>query len=611
MDVILPGEESPPVGERSALEVDWDAPGTLSIVMQGGLSEGNLVETANHAAHWRSLFPGAEIILAISVTDVVVATADAEHIRLAGRHRHNGLLQVAVRLLRATCDKIAISRGALPFPPLKLDGHGANNVNLQIAAAQTGLAAATGRYVLRVRSDLVFLSRQFLDQYAHGCGFERGSSSVFRDRVLVSWLYTLNPYTIERMPFHVSDWFHFGLTEDIRRIWDIPFMTLADALHHKAVPHPAFVNPLEQMIIPRFAIEQYITYQFFKSEIPDLVLDHLVDWRSRDRSVDLLVDNFVICDVRMAECVFDKYGFDFTNSDRHRHCVTREDWLAMAALSGEPRRKVLADKSLAVAHPETRPFPRTWSAGSLSTKQGRRTGEKITAAPHAGVVIHGPYDIIPSGRYLAVLHTTACRGRGDVTLRITLDEGLRVLAERKVRLHASEDQTLDLPFDLLSGIGTDVELVVEVDGKPQIVVTGLTFEERPSDGYRFFARLDARTLPMIRRFGTIGPSGLSTDACEGHLLFGPLMSLAAGSYRARFLFAEIDEPADARVEVTAEVRGSSEQRVLVSQQLGAGEDRRIQDCVFELDVQTSRVEFRVWVTDRSRLTISEIVLDRL
>ena len=51
--------------------IDPDRPGALSVVIQGPLFQGNMVETANNCRHWREVFPAAQIILSVSVTDVV------------------------------------------------------------------------------------------------------------------------------------------------------------------------------------------------------------------------------------------------------------------------------------------------------------------------------------------------------------------------------------------------------------------------------------------------------------------------------------------------------------------------------------------------------------
>ena len=597
--------------ERDAIAIDWDAPGTLAIVIQGGLFESNIAETASHAAHWRNLFPQAKIVLALSTTDLLAETsAGSGQFRLAQRHRDNGPFRAALRQIQAACEAIRVSPGAVSFPPLKFDGRGLNNVNLQIAAARAGLEAVSARYVLRVRSDLVFIDRRFLAQYAEGLGLPRGTGAVLRQRVLASWLFTLNPYGAERMPLHVSDWFHLGLTEDVRRLWDVPPMSLADASHHKVHGYPPFANALERMLVPRIAVEQHLLYHAFKPAVPDLALASFLDWTSRDQSVDLLVDNFVLCDVGAAGCIFDKYSAEFTNPARLGHCVTRDDWRRMAPLAGAERRAVLIEQAEARIHPERRSFPRTWSARALSTKQGLRSAGDIVATPRGGVLIHGPYDRIPSGRYRATLHASACRGIGAVTLRATLGEGRRHLAERRVALEPDADQPLELAFDLLSGVGTDLEVVCEVEGDPLLVVTGLTIDERPDAGFSEVARFDATAKPMDRRFGETGPEGVATAGREGHLLFGPWIVLPAGSYRASFLLRDVAEPGGARVEVAAEAGPGRNPLIVAAEEVRPGDGPETHVCEFALPEQTRGVEFRIWVGRTSRLIASRIVLER-
>lgn len=126
----------------------WSAPGALTIVVQAGLFSTNLVETANHCGHWRELFPAAQIVLALSVTDVLAGRLTEEvlsEVRLARPFANDGQLLAAARRLLAVCDKIVLSEGALSLPPIKTVTSRPNNVNLQIAAAQLGLRHATGR----------------------------------------------------------------------------------------------------------------------------------------------------------------------------------------------------------------------------------------------------------------------------------------------------------------------------------------------------------------------------------------------------------------------------------------------------------------------------------
>lgn len=309
---------------------DIDRPGALTIVVQGSLFAGNLVETANHCVHWRELFPQAEIILAVAISDILEPAGDeraAEVVepRLVPGLRHDGLLRTALARLKAACDKVVLSAGALPLPPLKVDSK-ANNINLQIAAAKAGLEQAGGTYTLRIRSDLVFLSREFLDVYRQHHARPRNARTAFRQRVMISPLFTLNPFTMERLPFHYSDWFHFGLTEDVRSIWQIGEMSLRDAMHHAAFPHGADSNAFERKFLLRFGIEQHINVPHLQRVFPELRLDRFNDPAAASASMRILLSDYLVSDLKQIRAVFNKYARALSDPNMELLCITHQQW---------------------------------------------------------------------------------------------------------------------------------------------------------------------------------------------------------------------------------------------------------------------------------------------
>lgn len=323
--------------------------GVLSIVVQGPLSAGNLVETARNCRHWRRLFPKAEIVLSISITDVLEdpSPGPRNELRLSPEYRYHGQAQVAAAVLRDSCDVVLVSSGDLPLPTFK-DDSGPNNSNLQIAAAKAGLAAAGGGYVLRTRSDLVFRDTGFIARHLEDRDLSRGPAAVFEERVLISWLFTLNPLTIERMPFHFSDWFNFGRLSDVKRLWDVPPMTLADAVRYRALDHPAHSNRRERQFYSRVGIEQHLHFTFFRSMFPSLRLASHNDTTSMAASLAILADNFTLCDVGTEGVFFEKYREDMLSPEKRFHCIRRKDWLSLVENRSAPPQEVLHE-SLAAA----------------------------------------------------------------------------------------------------------------------------------------------------------------------------------------------------------------------------------------------------------------------
>lgn len=313
---------------RASLQED----GALSIIIQGSLYDHNLVEVATNCQHWRDLFPKAEIILSIAITDILVGSRGRrvllEEARLVPIHRHNGIFQAALARIRAACDKICLSEGALPLPPIKFDNK-INNINLQIVAAQAGLAVAGGVYTLRIRNDMIFASDAFIGFYATHYAIPRSNTSLLRQRVMISPLFTLNPFTMERIPFHFSDWFHFGLTEDIRRIWDVPEMSLRDAIYHNTHRHAAHSNNLERKFRVRFAVEQHISVNFLSKMMPGLQLSYINDPEAAEQSMKILLSEFLVSDLNAIELIFDKYAKAMNDPAMALLCVMHPQWRAL------------------------------------------------------------------------------------------------------------------------------------------------------------------------------------------------------------------------------------------------------------------------------------------
>lgn len=598
---------------QAPIPARWDRRGALSIVVQGGLSRGNAAETATHCQHWRILFPSAEIILAVSSTDMIRGRPVNRVLRkpvLAAAYAEDGEAQAALRVLVESCDKIVLSEGALPLPPIKTVTDRPNNVNLQIAAAKAGLAAATGVHVLRTRSDFVFLDRSFLAQYLDGRAETRGGAATLADRVLISSLFTLNPFTYERMPLHFSDWFHFGLTSDVRMLWDVPPMTLRDAAHYKTHRCAPGSTADERQIVPRLAVEQHIMYHCMKRFFPQLSLDFHNDLSSIDLSLDILTDNFIVADLIAAACKFDKYRVDIDDPAKALHCVTREDWFEMTRTEGASRRAVLQDKAIPALSPERMPFPRIYPAAALRTKVGERNHGEIVGRARPGVLLHGPYDTLPQGEYVATLNTSQVQGSGLLDMRVTLGGGRETLADRQVWIDAGSPLKIDLPFTIAAAKGALFEVVASADFVPMIVVSSVTVSERIPEPERSDPSPPPPLSAQMRsKVGHVIGSSVTTSGKAGHLLFGPYINLEPGAYRVSFLtaratstggwsFVEIVSGPGNRTLLRRRIRWSD---------LATGK----LTCDFDLSDGAEDVEFRIRVSRFASFGVDDVQLERM
>lgn len=97
------------------------------------------------------------------------------------------------------------------------------NNNRQIASSLGGLKRVKTKYALKLRSDNYLTGNQFValqQQYV----MRSGSCFFLTERVVVINTFTRQYHSGKRVAFHASDFFHFGLTEDVLRIWDIPLL---------------------------------------------------------------------------------------------------------------------------------------------------------------------------------------------------------------------------------------------------------------------------------------------------------------------------------------------------------------------------------------------------
>lgn len=541
---------------------NWDEHGILSIVVQGGIFQGNLIEVANHCRHWRELFPAAEIILVISVTDIIVGEVKDgvfSSIQLVSARQHDGQLQAAAATLQEVCDKIALSEHALPLPPIKSDSAKLNNMNLQLAAAQHGLALAGGLFVLRVRNDLIFLDRNFIDQYYAAEAVPRGKAATFTKRVLISWLFTLNPFTNERLPLHFSDWFHFGLTKDVRRIWAAPHITLRDSLHYRTHRHAPGSNAAERLFNVRLAVEQHIIYHCFKTDFPNLVLNYHNDRSSVNLAMRILIDNFAICDLEQANCVFEKYSNEFAEPAKKIQCITQEDWFALTRSSDGNLQSVLASKidefSDSPSIQLKRKLPRTYDATRLQTRDGRLLNHEIVAQSRGGMLFWGPYTTLDAGRYLATVDVTTLDGAGVVILRVTMNSGRDLLAERILAIRSGRRPDLAIPFDVSVSKASELEVICRFEGLRGFAISGITFSERSKD--EMPAPRHQQEMPrtfnaasLSTRDGRLTEGAIVAASTDGVLFYGPYATIAPGRYLARVDATALEGPGSLTLRVT-------------------------------------------------------------
>lgn len=196
-----------------------------------------------------------------------------------------------------------------------------NNINRQIVSTLHGLKKVSTPLVLKIRSDIVLESNEFLNFFEKFK--ERNKNySIFKERLLICEKYC-RPSGM--FPYHISDWFIFGYTEDLIKLFDVPLENSEDdnwfyrnnlTLSHKIGYFPHFRH--------RYCAEQYIWHKCISKYFP-INFNHMFDFSNENiKSSNLfLVDNFVVLPQQVLGFRLDKFN------SNNNGCLLTGDWLLL------------------------------------------------------------------------------------------------------------------------------------------------------------------------------------------------------------------------------------------------------------------------------------------
>ncbi|HEX2545902.1 MAG TPA: WavE lipopolysaccharide synthesis family protein [Ramlibacter sp.] len=303
----------------------------ISFVFQGGVPMDLRATLADAIAGVRQLAPGCSI---------VVSTDDASNAQGLG------------------ADEVVVGPLLPALPGNKRNGL-PNNINRQIQSTRLGLAAVRTPWAVKLRTDCGLRNLGFLD------AFRRLAGST-EDRIVVCSRFTVDPEIFEQMPYHLSDWFHFGRTETLRTLWACPPMTMADALHYQSHPYAPHSNFFDRNFVARYAVEQHLIIPYARElgyAVPDfhndLALQVMQDFRR------FLAQRVIVLEPQQIGLRFDKYEWAFTSDFQDLNCIGHLDWqgirkqvdpaFAASASGGDMARrrarKLLARRVFRIAQP--------------------------------------------------------------------------------------------------------------------------------------------------------------------------------------------------------------------------------------------------------------------
>lgn len=245
----------------------------ISVVIQGPVR----VSTKALITSVRSLLPGAEIIL---------STWNSENV--------SGL----------DYDYLVLSEAPKAFVQHKRT-QTKNNLNRLIRSTIVGIKKASRDYILKIRSDIILESTDFLESY--DLYPKRTEYTVLKRKIVVPLLFSRISYKSQQTPFHLSDWAAFGLAEDIHTVF-ANLQEVDEPLFTEWFKHSKKKSPYGSTTF-RFSPEQYIFYTFYHNNFQNITMNDASDNsdNENDESSKFIVSNFIIVDFKRSGFRLNKY----------------------------------------------------------------------------------------------------------------------------------------------------------------------------------------------------------------------------------------------------------------------------------------------------------------
>jgi len=204
------------------------------------------------------------------------------------------------------CDKILLNKDP-GFSCDDYDNKRPLNINRWIVSSSEGVKASTRKYVLKTRTDTELVSTGFLD-YWDSYSKREENYIISKHKILIPSPYTLRflgdggKYPIIPTPFHISDWYCFGLREDILKLVSCPLIENINEFA-RYYENRRFLVPYNTWWwmnnwMRKFAPEQYIGLYFAKQKFPEIEIENVFSFDnfSTDFSDHILLNNFVVLD---------------------------------------------------------------------------------------------------------------------------------------------------------------------------------------------------------------------------------------------------------------------------------------------------------------------------
>lgn len=192
-----------------------------------------------------------------------------------------------------------------------------HNINRQIVSTKNGLSKASRKYILKLRSDLILTNSNFIE-YFDKYPIRKDEYQLFKNKVIVPATFSRFKYRHSSIPtpFQISDWWYFGLAEDIKKFFD-SIEVVEEPYYSKYFESQDKLSYLGKRYPARYTPEQYFCLSAFGKYFPDIKMNDLMDFNEDicKKSSIAIINNFIILEYK-------EHGI-YTN----KHIVSKDEKL--------------------------------------------------------------------------------------------------------------------------------------------------------------------------------------------------------------------------------------------------------------------------------------------
>lgn len=192
-----------------------------------------------------------------------------------------------------------------------------NNMNRQLLTTKEGLKKASRKYALKLRSDLILTSDNFL-KYFDEFKYRTDNYKLFERKIIVPVLFTRFNKKCNKLherikiPFHISDWWLFGLREDLNKYFsdtelvEEPYFTR----YFNYEENKNKLTPYDKAKF-KFAPEQYFGYSCFSRNFNDIYMEDAADYTDElmEKFRKCLINNFIVLEFAQSGIYLNKYPY--------------------------------------------------------------------------------------------------------------------------------------------------------------------------------------------------------------------------------------------------------------------------------------------------------------